>query len=95
MINAHSLTTTSIAHGQLTNSSFPVPSYEGRDSDSNSLSFPKANRFGRNPVKVSRPHFRIYNSGRWSAEERYLFLVGLQRFGHGNWKQVGSILRTR
>ena len=79
MINARSLSTNAIArHHQLATSSFPVHNYTGKHSDTSSLSSKVAKQLGRAPVKVSRPHSHIYiNSGRWSAEERYLFLVGL------------------
>eukprot|EP00978_Attheya_sp_CCMP212_P005732 scaffold12837_cov51-Attheya_sp.AAC.2 len=57
----------------------------------------QAIKSGRNPLSRRRNKSLpcSYNTGRWSEEERYLFLRGLTRFGNGRWKQVGSILRTR
>eukprot|EP00543_Licmophora_paradoxa_P002219 CAMPEP_0202446382 /NCGR_PEP_ID=MMETSP1360-20130828/4879_1 /ASSEMBLY_ACC=CAM_ASM_000848 /TAXON_ID=515479 /ORGANISM="Licmophora paradoxa, Strain CCMP2313" /LENGTH=262 /DNA_ID=CAMNT_0049062835 /DNA_START=800 /DNA_END=1588 /DNA_ORIENTATION=- len=38
---------------------------------------------------------KVYNKGRWSDEEKCLFLVGLQRFGRGKWREIGTVLTTR
>mmetsp|Transcript_23380 Transcript_23380/g.32759 ORF Transcript_23380/g.32759 Transcript_23380/m.32759 type:complete len:337 (+) Transcript_23380:454-1464(+) len=36
-----------------------------------------------------------YKTGRWSIEEKLLFLYGLSKFGKGKWKKIGSLLPTR
>jgi hypothetical protein len=62
----------------------------------NSTIVSQAIKSGRNPLSRRRKSLPCsYNNGRWSEQERYLFLLGLTKFGHGRWKQVGSILRTR
>lgn len=37
----------------------------------------------------------FYNSGRWSHEEKLLFLHGLKRFGKGRWKKMSVYLPHR
>ena len=46
----------------------------------------------RGPKKKPR---REYGKGRWSDEERLLFLVGLRKYGKGKWKEIAKILTTR
>mmetsp|Transcript_25223 Transcript_25223/g.38828 ORF Transcript_25223/g.38828 Transcript_25223/m.38828 type:complete len:294 (-) Transcript_25223:300-1181(-) len=36
-----------------------------------------------------------YKTGRWSIEEKLLFLYGLSKFGKGKWKKIGTLLPTR
>lgn len=44
----------------------------------------------------SRPPIReMYNSGAWSEEEKLLFLQGLEKYGFGQWKEIGRTLKTR
>jgi hypothetical protein len=38
---------------------------------------------------------QLYNEGRWTFEEKILFLKGLRRYGRGKWKKIGSLLPTR
>lgn len=38
---------------------------------------------------------RPYREGRWSKEERLLFLQGLKTFGVGKWKEIGTLVTTR
>lgn len=33
--------------------------------------------------------------GAWTEQERLLFLKGLQRFGLGKWKEIGTLVTTR
>lgn len=46
----------------------------------------------RGPKK--KPH-REYGKGRWTDEERILFLVGLRKYGKGKWKEIAKVLTTR
>ena len=46
----------------------------------------------RGPKKKPR---REYAKGRWTDEERLLFLVGLREYGKGRWKEIGTVLTTR
>jgi hypothetical protein len=38
---------------------------------------------------------RGYLKGKWSDQEKLLFLVGLRKYGKGKWKQIGKALTTR
>jgi hypothetical protein len=33
--------------------------------------------------------------GNWSEEEKRLFLVGLEKYGEGNWSQIATLFPTR
>ena len=48
------------------------------------------------PRKSRQEHAKkTYRQGRWSNEERLLFLKGLRRFGAGQWKEIGLYVTTR
>lgn len=36
-----------------------------------------------------------HRTGRWTIEEKLLFLYGLHKFGKGRWKKIGTLLPTR
>ena len=38
---------------------------------------------------------QAYNTGAWSEEEKLLFLQGFEKYGNGNWKEIGRTLKTR
>jgi hypothetical protein len=52
----------------------------------------KNNRRGGPKKKKVR---RDNHKGKWSDEEKLLFLVGLRKFGKGKWKEIGNVLTTR
>ena len=54
-------------------------------------SHPPSKRRGSSSKKARR----AFNKGRWSDEEKLLFLVGLRKYGKGRWKQIGRVLTTR
>jgi hypothetical protein len=51
------------------------------------------------PRRSKREHealqLRPYNQGTWSHKERLLFLSGMQVYGLGRWKEIGTILTSR
>jgi len=63
----------------------------GKENDSSSKKDAVVKR-RRGPKK--KPH-REYGKGRWTDEERLLFLVGLRKYGKGKWKQIAKVLTTR
>lgn len=36
-----------------------------------------------------------FHKGRWSEEEKLLFLVGIRKYGKGKWKEIASVLPSR
>jgi hypothetical protein len=49
----------------------------------------------RGGLKKKRKVRRGYHTGKWSDQEKLLFLVGLRNHGKGKWKQIGKTLTTR
>lgn len=48
------------------------------------------------PRKSRQEHAKkTYRTGRWSNEERLLFLKGMRRFGAGQWKEIGLYVTSR
>lgn len=49
----------------------------------------------RRGIKKKKKVRRGYHKGKWSDQEKLLFLVGLRKHGKGKWKQIGKALTTR
>jgi hypothetical protein len=54
----------------------------------------KKKRGGRGPGRKNKPQ-RQFCKGRWTCQEKLLFLVGLRKYGKGKWKEIAKILTTR
>lgn len=46
------------------------------------------------PLSLAPPKKRQYKRG-WSLEEHYFFLQGLHVFGHGSWKKIEILVKSR
>ncbi len=42
-----------------------------------------------------QPHGTVQRTGRWTPDEKILFLYGLKRFGKGRWKKMSVYLPHR
>jgi hypothetical protein len=47
------------------------------------------------PPPPPPPPQRSYRTGRWSLDEKILFLYGLRKFGKGRWKKISFYLPHR
>jgi hypothetical protein len=52
------------------------------------------------PRRSKREHEALqcrhpYDQGKWSNQERLLFLKGMRVYGLGRWKEIGTILTSR
>lgn len=55
----------------------------------------KAPPSGRRNSDIPVAIVKNYQVGRWSQDERILFLYGLQTFGKGRWKKISSFVPNR
>lgn len=47
------------------------------------------------PKETLQKKLQGKRAGRWSPEEKLLFLHGLKQFGRGRWKKIQTLLQTR
>jgi Myb-like DNA-binding domain len=47
------------------------------------------------PKETLQKNLQGKRAGRWSPEEKLLFLHGLKQFGRGRWKKIQTFLPTR
>lgn len=63
-----------------------------KDSNNGKVSKKRRRAPSKRKKKARRKDF---HNGRWSEEEKLLFLVGLRKYGKGKWKEMASVLTSR